>query len=52
MEFNGYAAFSLSHMHRENAIAYVKNQKQHHTEAQFNAPWERTPDDMTDTSPT
>ena len=49
---NGYAAFSLSHNHRTNAITYVKNQKHHHAEAQLKAPWERTPDDLTDTSPT
>ncbi len=44
---NGYAAFSLSHNHRDNAILYVKKQKQHHADDQLRAALERTPEEST-----
>ena len=42
---NGYAAFSWSHNHRDNAIAYIENQKQHHAAGEVRVPWERTPEE-------
>ncbi len=31
----GYAAFSISHTDRQEAIAYIKNQKEHHHKESF-----------------
>ena len=32
---NGYAAFTYSAKERENVVAYIKNQKEHHKAADF-----------------
>ncbi|WP_394795457.1 IS200/IS605 family transposase [Armatimonas sp.] len=41
---DGYAAFSLSRDHCENAIAYVHYQKEHHSGNNPWPRWERTPE--------
>lgn len=42
---DGYAAFSLSRSHRDTAIAYVHNQKQHHADLALRRGWETSPAD-------
>jgi putative transposase len=39
---DGYAVFSLSPLHRETAIAYVKRQKEHHANQKVWDGWEET----------
>ncbi|WP_395094424.1 IS200/IS605 family transposase [Armatimonas sp.] len=37
---DGYAVFSLSRVHRKNAIAYVERQKEHHANQTLRKAWE------------
>lgn len=42
---DGNAVFSMSRSHRDNAIAYVRNQKQHHADLALRRGWEIVPED-------
>lgn len=49
----GYGVFSVTPSHLERVIAYVQNQKAHHTSGDLHERWENTPDtDDTDASDT
>ncbi len=42
---DGYAVFSLSQVHRRNAIAYVDRQKEHHADQTTRTTWEQSTED-------
>ena len=42
---DGYAVFSLSRVHRYNAIQYVERQKEHHAERTTRTTWEQSTED-------